>query len=265
MGLTALIRQLGRFSQLGLIAPLGGSRTNDIVGRLTDGPALTKARVHPLAVLVALATYAQGYGFRGSQSWTPVPKIIEALDAAFHLSFGAVTPADKRTLLALDVSGSMGSGTVCNSPLAPFQAEAALAMVTLRTEPEVFPMAFSSGFVNLPMTASMSLNDVLRAMQGIPFERTDCAVPMQWAARNKVPVDSFILMTDNETWAGSIHPFQALRRYRDITGINARLSVVGMTSTGFSIADPTDPGMLDVVGMDTATPDLISSFARGEL
>ena len=36
-----------------------------------------------------------------------------------------------------------------------------------------------------------------------------------------------------------------------------------MTANGFSIADPTDAGMLDVVGFDTATPQLISDFARG--
>jgi 60 kDa SS-A/Ro ribonucleoprotein len=41
--------------------------------------------------------------------------------------------------------------------------------------------------------------------------------------------------------------------------------VVGMVSNGFSIADPADPGMLDVVGFDTATPQLISDFARGGL
>jgi hypothetical protein len=30
-------------------------------------------------------------------------------------------------------------------------------------------------------------------------------------------------------------------------------------------ADRNDPGMLDVVGFDTATPQLISDFARGPL
>jgi 60 kDa SS-A/Ro ribonucleoprotein len=37
---------------------------------------------------------------------------------------------------------------------------------------------------------------------------------------------------------------------------------VGMTSTGFSIADPNDAGMLDVVGFDAATPAVIGDFAR---
>jgi 60 kDa SS-A/Ro ribonucleoprotein len=38
-----------------------------------------------------------------------------------------------------------------------------------------------------------------------------------------------------------------------------------MVANGFTIADPDDPGMLDVVGFDTATPGLVTGFARGEL
>ena len=64
---------------------------------------------------------------------------------------------------------------------------------------------------------------------------------------------------------GDIHPAQALRNYRHASGIEARLIVVGMVSNGFSIADPNDPGMLDVVGFDSATPQLVSDFARGAL
>jgi len=52
-----------------------------------------------------------------------------------------------------------------------------------------------------------------------------------------------------------------LKNYRQQMGRPAKLVVIGMTSTGFSIADPDDAGMLDVVGFDTATPALISDFA----
>ena len=58
---------------------------------------------------------------------------------------------------------------------------------------------------------------------------------------------------------------QALEQYRQKFGIPAKLIVVGMTSNGFSIADPNDAGMLDVVGFDTATPNIISEFAVGSL
>jgi 60 kDa SS-A/Ro ribonucleoprotein len=47
-------------------------------------------------------------------------------------------------------------------------------------------------------------------------------------------------------------------------GIPAKLVLVGMASNGFSIADPNDAAMLDVVGFDTATPQVISGFAAAE-
>ncbi len=56
---------------------------------------------------------------------------------------------------------------------------------------------------------------------------------------------------------------QALREYRKKTGIAAKLVVLGLVSNGFSIADPDDGGMLDVVGFDAAAPAVIADFIRG--
>lgn len=80
------------------------------------------------------------------------------------------------------------------------------------------------------------------------------------ALKHRWAVDAFVVYTDSETWAGDIHPAQALRQYRERMGIAANLVVVAMNSNGFSIADPDDAGMLDVVGFDTATPQVISDF-----
>lgn len=61
-------------------------------------------------------------------------------------------------------------------------------------------------------------------------------------------------------------PHEALKKYRTEMNIpDAKLVVCGMTSTGFTIADPTDPGMLDVVGFDSAVPDLVRSFVLGKI
>jgi 60 kDa SS-A/Ro ribonucleoprotein len=78
-------------------------------------------------------------------------------------------------------------------------------------------------------------------------------------------VDTFVVYTDNETWAGNSHPVQALNQYRNKSGINARMVSVGFTATESSIADPNDTGMLDVVGFDSAAPAIIADFSRGVL
>ena len=54
-----------------------------------------------------------------SPTWKPVTKIIDALDAAFYATFQNVEPCGKPVLLALDVSGSMGGGSVAGSCRTP--------------------------------------------------------------------------------------------------------------------------------------------------
>ena len=118
------------------------------------------------------------------------------------------------------------------------------------------------GLRPLAISPRQRLDDVCKLVGDLPFGGTDCAIPMIWAERNRVDVDTFVIYTDSETWAGSVHPAQAIRAYRQARGIAAKVVVVGMTSNGFSIADPNDNGMLDVVGFDPATPPVISDFAR---
>ena len=192
-----------------------------------------------------------------------VAKIVDALDAEFYASFAAVEPSNKRTLLALDVSGSMYGGTVAGVlGLTPRIASAAMALVTAATERDHSFVAFSEGITTLSISPRQRLDDVVTAISGLPFDGTDCAQPMLWAQKHRVDVDTFVIYTDSETWAGHVHPSQALRAYRDARGIPAKLVVVGMTSNGFSIADPDDAGMLDVVGFDSSTPPVIADFAR---
>ena len=94
---------------------------------------------------------------------------------------------------------------------------------------------------------------------------TDCAQPMIYAKNKKLEVDTFIVYTDNETWAGKIHPSQALKDYRESSGVDAKLIVCGMCANSFTIADPNDAGMLDMAGFDSAAPEVIRNFVLGEI
>ncbi len=263
MPLTALLRNLGKLTQIGVLKPLS-DEIGYVCERLTDGAYIKKSRVHPYAVLNALSIYNSGVGFRGKLRWKPIGQISDALDEMFYKSFENVEPTNKRLLLALDVSGSM-DWPMNNSTLTPRVASACMAMVTARAESKYAFVAFSHEMVPVNITKTMALKDVVRELSILPFGGTDCALPMLWARDRKILVDAFVVYTDNETWYGRIHPFQALQQYRRVSGIqDAKLIVVGMTVTDFTIADPDDPNMLDVIGMDTATPELISSFIRDE-
>lgn len=86
---------------------------------------------------------------------------------------------------------------------------------------------------------------------------------MIYAKENNLKVDVFIVYTDCETWAGPVHPSEALKQYRVHSGIDAKLIVCAMTSNGFTLADPGDRGMLDMAGFDSAAPDIIRQFVEG--
>jgi 60 kDa SS-A/Ro ribonucleoprotein len=217
-------------------------------------------------VLAALRTYANGVSARGTSSWDPVQAVVDALDGAFYATFGNVEPAGTRLLLALDVSGSMAWGEVAGVPgLSPRVASAALALVTAATEPSYHLVGFTEKLAPLRISPRRRLDDAVNAVSHLSFGATDCAQPMLYALDKRLAIDTFVIYTDSETWAGEVHPIDALRHYRHVTGIPARLVVVGMVANGFSIADPDDAGMLDVVGFDTGTPQLVSAFARGAL
>jgi len=271
MPMTAMIRNLGNMSSNGLLVQGAFDIIKYIRERLTNPEILKRARIHPLAVLSALCTYGAGKGFRGSNEWPVVGDIVDALDKAFYLSFDNVTPTNQNICIGLDVSGSMGGGNVNGIPgMQPRMAACALAMVTYRTEPNVAVVAFSHELVPVEMRRGEDLKSLMDRTARIPFGGTDAALPILWAmdmykSNSDIVFDAFITYTDYETWAGSIHPCQALQEYRNLTNRPAKLVTVGLTSEEFTIADPESSESMDFVGFDTAAPEVMSQFLRGEI
>jgi 60 kDa SS-A/Ro ribonucleoprotein len=267
-GLTWTVRNLSNLASRGILSPgVYNEALKAVIDVLSDADRIRKARVHPLQMLVALATYRAGRGVRGHGAWQVNQDIVDALDRAFYLAFASIRPAGKRFLLALDVSGSMTCYAIAGLPgMTPNAASAALAMITKRTEPMATVMGFANTFRDLGIGTRDSLEAAMTKTRALSFGYTNCALPMEWAMQNRVEADVFVVYTDNETNTfGAEKPAAALRKYRDGMGIPARLVVVGMTATNFTIADPNDAGMMDVIGFDTTAPQLISAFAAGAL
>lgn len=290
---TALMRQLPRLTRIGMFEPFKDTSffTEQVAQQLRNPELLKRARVHPINVLIAQKTYASGRG-KGS-TWTPKAKITDALDNAFYSAFGSVEPTGKRIMLAVDVSGSMNHSIPGRSPMEPLpitmrEAAAALALVTESVEPKSVIYGFSDGsrqyaggegrgiwddnhqrgikyiLTPLGISSNQRLDDVVKYMRSLNFGGTDLALPMIYAKRNELDVDAFVIYTDNETWYGNIHPYQALKQYREASGIRSKLIIVSLNATQFTVADPLDKDTLDVVGFDAAVPQMISDFIRDE-
>lgn len=278
MPLGALVRNLGNLSKSGLMDPYSPELAY-VCTKLTDSVYIRNSRLHPLSVLIAQKVYGLGHGIKGKSTWSVNPDIMDALNDAFYKAFDNATPTGKRLLFALDVSGSMGTPISAEMPITSAEAGTALIMLAIQTEaPTPYVKGFASkgiggswaspaqtDFRDLHVTKKMLLPEALKHTTSKTFGATDCAMPAAWAADNHIELDGIVIITDNETWAGTEHPFQALTRYRNKMGIPLRQVVIGTTATEFTIADPTDLLSLDVVGFDASAPPIISSFLRGEL
>lgn len=261
MPMTAMVRNLATMTRVGLLAPMSKG-VGKVLGELANVEKLRKSRLHPVAVLAALLTYKQGHGEKGKHTWNPVTQIVDALDGAFYNAFQNVEPTGKRFYLGCDVSGSMYSAHIAGiAGLTAGLGAAAMAMVTARVESQYYLAAFDTVMHPFTVSPRQRLDDVANMMRLLPWGGTNCSLPMIDALEKKILVDTFVVYTDSETYAGNIHPTQALNEYRQKMGIPAKLVVVGMVSNGFTIADPTDNGMLDCAGFDTATPQVISDFS----
>ena len=243
---TALMRQLPRLTRLGVLdrvaAPPRPSRRSSPTPSGCAGRASTRSTCWSRS-----ARTPPGRSARGAGELDAVRQVVDALDAAFYTAFGAVEPAGKRTLLALDVSGSMAV-PVSGLPITCREASAALALVTLATEPAATAsasppaaVAGATGAEAAAISPRQRLDDALAAVDrpAVRWHRLRAAdgVGDGEAARGSTRSSS-----TPTTRPGPAHPPApgAGASTGSGTGIEARLIVVGMTATDVS-ASPTRP------------------------
>jgi 60 kDa SS-A/Ro ribonucleoprotein len=273
MPLIAMIRNLGVMTSIGLLerksfmsrVGLSGRKDSDatalVTQRLGDPDVLRRSRVHPMAILIALETYRRGKGVRGSKSWQPVPQVLDALDAAFYLSFGNVASTQRDILLAVDVSGSMSAAVHGIPYIECRRAAAAMAMITAATEPNAEIIAFSDRLFYPAVSGKQRLDDVVRAFQ--QGGGTNCVLPIQHAIDKRRRYDAILTYTDSENGGGSV--YVALDRYREQMNPITKFGTIALAANQFSLARPGDEHAIDVVGFDASAPQVLSGFIRGEI
>jgi len=137
-------------------------------------------------------------------------------------------------------------------------------MTILRTEPMCEVMGFANGVRDIHLTPKDTLPEVIRKVRFAGGGSTNCAAILNHAYAKKWPVDLFVLITDNQTNDHrSAQPSELLKKFRERSGRDTKMAVLGVTATDCSIADPKDPGMLDIAGFDSSFPKILAEFAKG--
>ena len=250
MPLTALVRNLRNMSQYGVFDSKDALQL--VADKLDNQELIHKSRLHPMTALIARVNY----DFVGCN-----PAIKGLLEGLFFKAMPNVTPTNKRILVGLDVSGSMGTNVVGN--LSSRTCATAMSLIWAKTELHCEVMAFSQGFTPLDFNQFTSLNEAILSIRGLPFSATDCSLPMRYAYEAGKEYDAFVILTDNETNYGAIHPSQMLKQYREKFVPDARQVILATSATKFSIADPNDPLAMDISGFSADVPITVANFIRG--
>jgi 60 kDa SS-A/Ro ribonucleoprotein len=77
MPMRALLRNLGKMTQVGLLTPLSAPATL-VTNTLNNEQAVRGSHLHPWDILNTLYWYRQGRGMLGNLRWTPVQTIVDA-------------------------------------------------------------------------------------------------------------------------------------------------------------------------------------------
>lgn len=281
MPVHALIRNLGNLTASGVLA--NEADASIAAKKITDEETLRRARVHPFAILLAMLVYKGGAGFRGSKTWVPVKAIVSALEDAYDLAFDNVMPTGKRILIGVDISQSM-TASCMGTAISASTAASAMAMTLARLEPHATVVQFDTAVQRIvPVTKRTSIS----SLESTSGAGTDLAAPVRWASGEKTiqgmstlwgggfgrvgspagqlaPVraeyDAFVILTDNETWAGRSHPTQALEAYRRAVHAGTKLVCCAMTANHANIVDPNDPLQFGCAGLDANLPSLVGDF-----
>lgn len=265
MPLTAMIRNLGNMSSYGLFDNFA-PESRKVVDTLLNQEVLRKARVHPFTILKALYTYTQGHGFKGSNTWRVHTGIVDALNDAFYLAFNNVEPTNARMLVAIDISGSMSSTYISGLNNMPaYEAAAAEAVMLFNVEPNVEVVAFDTQVHSANISARQRIDDAARALRSLHHGGTDCSAPIQWAMESKYKYDAFVIMTDDQTWAGKEHVDVVFDRYQRTVHPNAKLILVSFVANRITQVEMGNPSIFRIVGLDADTPRLISDFINGTI
>jgi 60 kDa SS-A/Ro ribonucleoprotein len=256
MPLTALIRNLNRFSYNGLTDG-NTATTKKIVAKLTNKELVVKAGVHPINVVNALLTYSSGRGQKGDKTWAVNQSIVDALDTTYQYAVDALVPSGKNILVGVDISGSMSS-PVNGMAMTAAQISNVLALTILKSEPNAELVWFDTDIQQPTFGRRTTLEQAIRETPC--GGGTDCAQPLHYALNRKAHYDAIIILTDNETWAGRSHGEEVIEKYRKQVNPEVKVVEVAMVSNPYTNLPQDDKNLLRVVGFDSSVVDVINTF-----
>lgn len=140
--------------------------------------------------------------FRYVAAARAAPQHVPALDDALRAAIGEMPPLPGRTVVLVDVSGSMDARLSAKSDLTRLDAAAALAAIVPAEHLRVF--SFSNQMVECPPYRGLAGIDAVARSQ--PHQETHLFEALS-ALNAQVPYDRLIVITDEQAHAPTVSPY----------------------------------------------------------
>ena len=260
MGWQALRMNLNTLARKGAFAVEGTAER--VAERLADPEALSKARVLPYQLMVALGSVAEG-----------VPLTVQAaLETALEASLANVPAFEGRVVVCPDVSGSMASPVTgyrkgASSKVRCIDVAALVAAAVLRRNRDARLMPFECDVVPLELDPFARVAVNAAKLASIGGGGTNVSAPLALLNAERAKVDLVVIVSDNESWVdatrhGATATMQEWNRLKNRCPA-AKLVCIDLQPYGATQAkDRRD--ILNVGGFSDAVFETLSRFASGE-
>jgi len=247
----ALLRNLATLERHGVLA----DHRKWICDKLTDGGTIRKSKILP-------------FRFAGAINYVKDAQVKDALRGALDLSFDSVPDIEGRTVVFVDISGSMGDG--CwgqqlhgdKTPPGGYLRIASIFGVCMMRKAKLDGrmMLFDTRVDEFPVSMRDSI--LTQAERVATRGGTDTGCTIKWMIDNNEKADNIILITDEQQNAG--RPFvDRLDEYRQKVNRKAKAFIIDVAPYMTALVPPTDPLTYYCFGWSDAVLRYVSMATKG--
>lgn len=243
IGFMALLRNLNNLVKSGVSEEV----INKAYEILTDKEQVLKSRQLPFRFYTA---YQNVQGNR---------KLVDAISYALDHSLSNVPILDGKTLIAVDMSGSMSGGN--------FERAAIFGAVLSQSNNDVDVVLYSDSLKELTISSRTPVIDVVqyfkRAYDG---GGTESRLVFNYATKKNKKYSRVVMLTDEQSWretySGGVTPQASYEAYKKATGADPYVYSIDLT--GYGTAEYIGNRVFQLSGWSNALLDYIGKMEDGE-
>lgn len=234
-----------------------------VAARLADAAAIRRAKAFPYQIMTTLQNIRD-----------EVPGAIRtALEQALESALANVPELPGRTIVAVDVSGSMQSPATSQrrgstSVTTCLDVAALFAAALLRKNPGTLVIPFHDKVCDVALDATASVAATHAVLCGLPSGGTNCSAVLAHCNRKRLRADRVVYVSDNQSWVDTTAHGQGtamMSEWRRFQAGNRQAKLVCIDVQPYqTVQAPPAADVIHVGGFSDHVFEVLRSVASGD-